>query len=222
MRRFEDGAVVLRDITEADGEAIFQPLTTDPDIAYWTRIPWPYTRAHLHDFMALVGRARRSRTDVVLAIAEPVDERLLGCIGIHRIGAPTVPRSALLPDEIGYWIAKEARNRGLVTRAVRLLSAYALAELGVERINLQTKVGNVASQHVAMKAGYRYVHRVLSIDVDDDSSDHDRFVMTRDDYERAHGALELASGAWTTSSDGSAATSAATPTATGSASASAP
>ena len=134
--------------------------------------------------MGLVGRARLGRSDLVLAIADPVDDHLLGCIGIHRIGARAVPRSAMLPDEVGYWIAREVRGRGLVTRAVRMLSAYALAELGVGSLNLQTKVGNAASQHVATNVGYRYVECVPATEVDDDLSDHDRFVMTRDDYQR--------------------------------------
>jgi RimJ/RimL family protein N-acetyltransferase len=139
--------------------------------------------------MALVGRARLGRTDLVLAIADPADDLLLGCVGIHRIGAAPIPRSAMLPDEVGYWINREARGRGLVTRAVRLVSAYALTELDAERLNLQTKVGNAASQRVAHKVGYRYVGRVPASDVDDDLSDHDRFEMTRADYERANGAL---------------------------------
>ena len=93
----------------------------------------------------------------------------------------------MLPDEIGYWIGREARNRGFVTRAVTLLSGYALGELGVSTINLQTKVGNMASQQVATKAGYRYVGRVPASEVDDDLSDHDRYVMTLADYERVRG-----------------------------------
>ena len=196
VRRISDGSVVLRDVAESDGEAIFEFLTSDPDIARWTRIPWPYTRAHLHDFMALAGRARRARSDVVLAIADPDDDRFLGCIGLHRIGARPVPRSAMLPDEIGYWIAQEARGRGLVTQAVRLVSAYALGPLGVEHVNLQTKVGNLASQRVAEKAGYRYVGRVSAIEVDDDTSDHDRFAMTLDDYERANGPIGRTACLW--------------------------
>jgi RimJ/RimL family protein N-acetyltransferase len=196
LRRIEADGVVLRDIVAGDGEAIYGYLTADPEIAKWTRIPWPYTRGHLADFMALVGRARPSRTDIVLAVTEPGDDRIAGCIGIHRVGARSIPRSAMLPDEIGYWLGAEFRNRGLATSAVRLLSSYALGELGVGAINLQTKVGNVPSQHVATKAGYRFVARVMHTEVDDDLSDHDRFVMTRDDYERANGPLTAASADW--------------------------
>lgn len=214
MPRLNDGTAVLRDIVDADSEAIFECLTTDADIARWTRIPWPYTRGHLHDFMGLVGRARFSRGDLVLAIADPVDDRLLGCIGIHRIGARPVPRSAMLPDEIGYWIAREVRGQGRVTRAVRMLSAYALTELGVDSLNLQTKVGNAASQHVATNAGYHFVERVLAAEVDDDLSDHDRFVMRRDDFERANGRLADAAVFWTPGQ-----APAVTPTASGSVSA---
>ena len=103
----------------------------------------------------------------------------------------------MLPNEIGYWIGAEARGRGRVSRAVRSLSAHALTELGIDRINLQTKVGNVASQHVAKNAGYRYERRVTADEVDDDASDHDRYAMTRDDFERVNGPLARASVMWT-------------------------
>ncbi|HEY1737730.1 MAG TPA: GNAT family N-acetyltransferase [Acidimicrobiia bacterium] len=212
--RISDGVVVLRDIVDTDSEAIYECLTTDADIARWTRIPWPYTRGHLHDFMGLVGRARLGRSDLVLAIADPADDRLVGCIGIHRIGSRAVPRSAMLPDEVGYWIAREVRGQGRVTRAVRMLSAYALAELGVACLNLQTKVGNAASQRVATNTGYRYVERVPATDVDDDLSDYDRFAMRRDDYERTNGRLADAALFWSPSESATV-----TPTASGSVSA---
>ena len=47
-----------------------------------------------------------------------------------------------------------ARKRGLSTRAVQLLSRWALRELDVERLALHTHPENVASQHVAERAGF--------------------------------------------------------------------
>ncbi len=210
--RLQDDRVVLRGIVERDAEALFGHLSSDPDIARWTRIPWPYTRGHLRDFMALVGRARLGSTDLVLAITEPDADTLVGSVGVHRMGGAEHPRSALLANEVGYWLAREARGRGLVTSAVRLVSACALRDLGVSTLNLQTKVGNTASQNVARRAGYHFVRRVPASEVDDDLSDHDRFEMTRADYERAHGPLDTAS---VTGAAGSGDGATTTPTTTG-------
>jgi len=56
--------------------------------------------------------------------------------------------------DIGYWIAPWARRRRAATRAVVLLSQWALGNLEMERISLLTFPGNVASEGVAAAAGY--------------------------------------------------------------------
>lgn len=53
---------------------------------------------------------------------------------------------------IGYWIAAPARGRGICTRALRLLSRHALAEL---QLRLITDPDNVASHRVAEKVGFQ-------------------------------------------------------------------
>jgi len=57
--------------------------------------------------------------------------------------------------EIGYMVDPAARGRGAATRAVRLLTEWGLAGLGLERIELRIDVQNGASARVAERAGYR-------------------------------------------------------------------
>jgi RimJ/RimL family protein N-acetyltransferase len=56
---------------------------------------------------------------------------------------------------VGYWLLPEARGKGLATRAVRLISRWALRELGLPRLGLFTEPPNVQSQHVAERAGFQ-------------------------------------------------------------------
>ena len=53
--------------------------------------------------------------------------------------------------EAGYITASRARGRGVATRALRLLSAWAFAELPLERIELLIDVANPASEVVAQR-----------------------------------------------------------------------
>ena len=46
----------------------------------------------------------------------------------------------------GYWVAPQARGRGVATRAVRLLARFAFTELGVARLELTCAPDNAASQ----------------------------------------------------------------------------
>ncbi len=172
------GSVLLRPAVKADASELHEVIHGDDSIAPWTRIPWPYTREHAAAFVGLSERGWRSGTDAACVIVDPDSLRIVGGVGLHRIGAAPAARSSYLPDEVGYWLATGARGRGLATRALGLLSRWAIRELGRPQLNLQTRAGNEASCRVAARAGYRFVRRVSATEVDDDPHDHDRFVLT--------------------------------------------
>ncbi len=67
--------------------------------------------------------------------------------------------------EIAYIVAPAARGRGIATEAVRLLSLWALAGLGLQRLQLTIRPGNVSSIRVAEKAGYRLEGTLRSVKV---------------------------------------------------------
>lgn len=55
---------------------------------------------------------------------------------------------------IGYWVAPAGRGRGIAPRTLRAVSAWALRDLGLHRIELEHSTVNTASCRVAVKAGY--------------------------------------------------------------------
>ena len=55
----------------------------------------------------------------------------------------------------GYWVAGEARGRGVATEALRALCRWAVETLDVKRLELMTDPENIASQRVAEKAGFQ-------------------------------------------------------------------
>ena len=57
--------------------------------------------------------------------------------------------------EIGYWVAADARGRGIATRATRLLADWARDELGLTRIEILPHKDNAPSRRVAEKLGFR-------------------------------------------------------------------
>jgi RimJ/RimL family protein N-acetyltransferase len=59
--------------------------------------------------------------------------------------------------EVGYWTAAAARNRGIASHAVRILTAWAFENFGargLRRIELLHQQDNLASCRVAQKTGY--------------------------------------------------------------------
>jgi RimJ/RimL family protein N-acetyltransferase len=135
--RLEDDAVVLRPLEEHDLPALVAACQ-DPEIPRWTSVPSPYTD---EDARAFLGDS-----EGVSAIVDPRTEELLGTIGWRWVDGNV---------QLGYWVKREARGRGVATRALRLLSRWAFAELGAARVQLLTEPENRASQRVAEKAGFR-------------------------------------------------------------------
>lgn len=107
-------------------------------------IPVPYTTADAEQFVARAS----DPLELHLAIADGQDGAVLGSVGVSI--KPDDPALA----EIGYWLAPEARGRGAATRALVLLSRWALRELPIARLQLTTDVENAASQRVAERGGF--------------------------------------------------------------------
>jgi RimJ/RimL family protein N-acetyltransferase len=56
--------------------------------------------------------------------------------------------------EVAYWVVPAARGRDVASRALRAVTGWMFAEIGLHRIELLHSTGNEASCRVATKAGY--------------------------------------------------------------------
>jgi RimJ/RimL family protein N-acetyltransferase len=143
-----DGDLVLRPKTPEDAEAL-TAACQDPEIPRWTLVPSPYTKADAERFIvasevdAAAGRA------VNLLAVDARDDRLLGSFSVMELDREPGY------GEIGYWVAAEARGRGVATHAVRLLADWARTDLGLTRIEILPHRDNAPSRRVAEKAGFR-------------------------------------------------------------------
>jgi RimJ/RimL family protein N-acetyltransferase len=143
-----DDRVCLRPPADADVDAI-TAACQDPAIPRFTRVPDPYTRDDAVDFVKRsTHHWHRGGDGVNLAITRSGSDELVGMAGLLRIDE--YPHVA----EIGYWVGLEARRQGVATRAVQLLSRWAVCDVGFQRLELMTLVENVASQGVAAGAGF--------------------------------------------------------------------
>lgn len=138
-----DGVVSLRPWSSDDAEWYVQ-RSRDPEIQRWTNEPPDLdaaaARAAIADMLA-------TRAHAGMVITDAATGELLGNAGL----APTDGAST---GKIAYWVAAEARGRGVAARAVRLLTAWAW-DCGLDRLELWAHVDNVASQRVAERAGFR-------------------------------------------------------------------
>jgi RimJ/RimL family protein N-acetyltransferase len=52
-------------------------------------------------------------------------------------------------------VQRDARGRGVATRAVLLIARWAIRDCGLRRLQLRADIANAASQRVAEKAGFK-------------------------------------------------------------------
>jgi RimJ/RimL family protein N-acetyltransferase len=141
-----DGEIVLRPWEPRDAPAV-TAACQDPEIPRWTVVPYDYTERHAREFISNTATDLGSGRELALAVVDSED-RLLGAIGLSNFDW------ADLKGEIGYWIAAEARGRGIGARATRMLAVWALSRMGLERLELLANPDNEASQRLAERAGF--------------------------------------------------------------------
>lgn len=121
------------------------------------------------------------------------DDQLAGEIGLFGIGGSSHS------GELGYWTHPEARGRKLTTRAVQLAARHALSPveaggLGLNRLVIRVAEGNLASQRVALGAGFypAGIDRRAEELRDGTVSDLFRFDRIRDDLRMIDGLVDIA------------------------------
>lgn len=121
----------------------------DPLIQRWLPLPSPYTDEDARAWVTEGAHADRLAGCGIQRAMAPTDGgRLVGSVGLVRIDR----RHA--SGEVGYWVAPWARRRGYAVEATRALARWGLGTLGLARVELRAAPENVASQRVALRAGF--------------------------------------------------------------------
>lgn len=142
-----DEAVRLREPAARDLDAVVAACQ-DPMVQRFTRVPTPYGEADGRAFIRGSAGRRLMGQSLDLVVADRRDDRLLGMVGL------IADRHDALRAEIGYWVAPDARGRGVATRALGLLARWCVTHGGFERLDLQAATANTASLRVAERCGF--------------------------------------------------------------------
>jgi RimJ/RimL family protein N-acetyltransferase len=137
-----DDELLLPPPTESDVLSIVDACQDAELSRFIPGFPRPYREHDARGWIASQNSGDESSKTFLVVDAE--SDALLGAIEV-RLGEV---------GSIGYWIAKDARGRGVATRVTRLLAEWAVSEGGVQRLELTTHPDNLASQRVAEKAGF--------------------------------------------------------------------
>ncbi|MDP9799546.1 RimJ/RimL family protein N-acetyltransferase [Catenuloplanes nepalensis] len=144
----EDQGVRLRPLRRSDAPDVVAACSDPLTQRFLPLLPRPYTEADALWWIEEGAEAEWRQGGGVWAVADPATDRLAGTIGLHRVVRERAQA------EVGYWVAPWARGRGIATAATVALSAHAFAH-GFARLELLSELENVASQRVALAAGFQ-------------------------------------------------------------------
>lgn len=180
----KSGTITMRPICPSDAEDIYRAVQ-DPTIPKFTTLPENYpldlaiefagkraaasftnktelvfviedSRLSNYDHNNLVNKVNAEELDNARKsgrtenVAYPYSNNFAGVMSLHSIDIPNHRA------EIGYWLAKEARGKGICTKAVEMITEYGLMTLGFKRIDGIVDVRNEPSKAALLKAGYEF------------------------------------------------------------------
>lgn len=141
----KDGDVILRELTNSDMDKLSEYANNEKvSINLRDAFPKPYTLSDAKKFKKMVD-AQNPKT--IFAIE--YQGNYVGNISL-LIGKDVYRKSA----EIGYFIGEPFWNKGIMTKAVKLITDWGFKHLDILRIHTGIFEFNKASQRVLEKCGY--------------------------------------------------------------------
>ncbi|HHQ4482364.1 GNAT family N-acetyltransferase [Aeromonas veronii] len=138
--------VVLRPLQAVDDREIARYCSDEALARYTLNIPHPYPPEGARDWLALGWRKAALGLGWSWAITLPEEQgaALVGVISLHWNG------------ELAWWVGVPWQNRGLATRAARLVKGFAFDQLQLPALTARHMPDNLASGRVMAKLGMHY------------------------------------------------------------------
>ena len=133
--------VVLRPVEERHAQTIFALVDRDrQDLRQW--LPWIDATNSADDTLAFIRSARRKYARGVITAGIWFQDRFAGVIGMTNLH----PLNRRL--EIGYWLGRDFRGRGIMTDCCRAMVRHALGEMEFNRVEIRCAPGNLRSKAI--------------------------------------------------------------------------
>ncbi len=143
--------VRLRAFRDSDVGRIVEACS-DARTSYWlVSMPQPYRSDNALAYLEATAEMAARGAGLAWCIADPKDDRCLGSISLDGLGGYSQR------GEIGYWAHPDARGRGVVSEAVRLVTGHAKESGLATSLLIRCASSNTASRRVAERAGYREI-----------------------------------------------------------------
>jgi RimJ/RimL family protein N-acetyltransferase len=141
-----DDVVALRPWVASDAD-VLERVGRDVAIRRF-RASHPRSSEETRAWLAHIESGRLTGDRLELAVTDARSEVVVGAVTLWSV------RLAYRSAMMNYWVAPEARGRGVATAAVRLLARWCFDSLGLARLQLFVEPDNAASLRTAEACGF--------------------------------------------------------------------
>ena len=160
--RLEGERIILRPLEEDDSHTLYENVK-EYEMARWLiNLPHPYPEDGAIEFIKKTRELMEKGEAYEMAIESKETSEVIGVMSFCKVDQKH--RNA----ELGYWVAKDHRNKGIATEAAFTLIAFGFNDLNLERIYGKCFFDNKPSHKVMEKIGMlcegTFRHEVLKED----------------------------------------------------------
>jgi ribosomal-protein-alanine N-acetyltransferase len=141
--------LILRQSTPGDTADLFS-FHSDPEVQKYDSDP---PMREIDEAVGAIEHGRQmfaSKEAIIWGIELREESRLIGGIGFYFWGR------VYYKTDMGYTVARPYWRRGIATEAIRAVMQFAFETLCLHRINVDTRMDNIASVRLMQKLGFRH------------------------------------------------------------------
>jgi [ribosomal protein S5]-alanine N-acetyltransferase len=145
----ETSRLTLRPFKSEDAGEVARLCNDEAIGRYIPTLPFPYPPEAAVSWLATHQGKADAGTELILAITNKADGRLLGAIGLTIAAEHN-------RAELGYWLRQDEWGKGYMTEAARAMIGYGFNNLSLEVVTCHHLQPNTGSGRVMQKVGMKY------------------------------------------------------------------
>ena len=119
------------------------------------RVPFPYREKDGKDFLKICAAAKKKFGMQMNCAIRNSEGELIGVIGFHgKYGKGSHK------DEIGYWLAKPYRRKGIMKKVINRMCKHGFEKMKLKRIEASIFPFNIASMKLLQQCGFKFEGRL--------------------------------------------------------------
>lgn len=162
---------ILRPFKKGDEKSLRENINNKKIYRNTLRIPYPYTSKNAQEWVVRNLKNQKKKNPEEINFVIDIDNEVAGAVSFDKIVKGH-------EAEIGYWLGEKYWGKGIMSKAVKLVTKFGFKKLKLKRIYADVYPWNKASMIVLEKTGYK-CEGILKKNVKKDNKIFDSYLFAK-------------------------------------------